>query len=114
MIKHMHELPAELQHLLGGATWQEIFVGYSEHQVFRITHPHQPACYLKIATCASQEALLTEKERLHWLQGRLPVPQIYYYGTDPTHTYLLISEIPGLMSLDPTFKHGMPTLIPLL
>src|ERR1700730_8346566 len=104
MIQHMHELPAELQHLLGGATWQEIFVGCSDHRVIRITRPHQPACYLKIATRASQKELLAEKERLHWLQGRLPVPHIYHYSTDSTHTYLLISEISGFMSLDPTFE----------
>jgi hypothetical protein len=77
---HVDELPNELQKLLTGCSWQEIPVGYSDNLVFRVILPHGPACYLKIAAHSFEQELLAEKERLAWLQGRLPVPAIFAFG----------------------------------
>ncbi len=109
-----HTLPADLQTLLAGATWQAIDVGCSGNQVYRIIHPNTSVCYLKIANTDNQAELQTEKACLTWLQSRLPVPQVYAFAHDQIHSYLLLSEIPGLMACDKTFERDIPTLVNLL
>jgi aminoglycoside phosphotransferase len=58
--------------------------------------------------------LRAEKDRMLWLQGRLPVPEVYYYGVDEQNEYLYMSEILGIMACDPVFHDSMPELIDLL
>lgn len=112
---NISELPVDLQYLLTGGTWQAISMGCSGNQVFHIARPNVPACYLKIATDPSQRELVTaEKERLDWLQGRLPVPSIYAFCSASVHTYLLTSEIPGLLACDPAFAQDIPAVVHLL
>jgi len=92
----MHDLPHELQALLAGGTWQTIASGFSGAQVFRIVCPDAPACYLKMAVSPFQEELLAEKERLEWLQGRLPVPEIIAFSTErksSSHTGIIVYPI---------------------
>ncbi len=112
---NISELPANLQYLLAGGTWQAISMGCSGNQVFHIARTNAPACYLKIASDPSQRELVTaEKERLDWLQGRLPVPSIYAFCSASAHTYLLTSEISGLMACDPAFAQDIPAMVHLL
>ena len=40
--------------------------------------------------------LLREKERVEWLRGRLPVPEVLAYETDCREEYLVLSALPGL------------------
>ena len=111
----IQELPADLQALLAGGIWQTISSGESGDQVFRIVRPDGSACYLKIADSAwQQEELLAEKEHLDWLQGRLPVPEVYGFNADNERTFLLLSEISGLESCDKTFAKDIPTVVRLL
>lgn len=111
---HIHDLPADIQYFCANGTWQEITVGRSGDQVFRIVHPQRPTYYLKIAMHPFEQELLAEKERLQWLQGRLPVPSVVASSTNNQHTYLLISEIPGLMSCDERFAQDIPIVVRLL
>jgi len=112
---NISELPANLQYLLAGGTWQAISMGCSGNQVFHIARTNAPACYLKIASDPSQRELVTaEKERLDWLQGRLPVPSIYAFCSASAHTYLLTSEISGLMACDAAFAQDIPAVVHLL
>jgi aminoglycoside phosphotransferase len=110
----IHKLPANLQNLLVGATWYEETMGCSGNRVFRITYRGEPTYYLKIATYPNRLELLAEKELLVWLQGRLPVPVVQGWHTDNERSYLLLSEIQGLMSCDAAFAQDMPTLVRLL
>jgi aminoglycoside phosphotransferase len=110
----VHELPTDLRNQLDGATWHEETMGCSGDQVFRIARPGEPSYYLKIAAYPNQQELLAEKERLVWLQRRLPVPVVHSWNTDIKRSYLLLSEIQGLMSCDAAFKQDMPTLVRLL
>ncbi len=110
----VHKLPPDLQNLLAGATWYEETMGCSGNQVFRITRRGEPTYYLKIAGYPNEDELLAEKERLIWLQGRLPVSVVHSWNTDDERSYLLLSEIQGLMSCDTAFKQDMPTLVHLL
>lgn len=84
-------------------------MGCSGSQVFHIGHG-----YLKIVPRASLMNLRAEKDRMLWLQGRLPVPEVYYYGVDEQNEYLYMSEISGIMACDPVFHNNMPELINLL
>lgn len=102
-------LPAELRRLLGEDEWQADTMGCSDSQVFRVKQG-----YLKIASRASVISLGAEKDRLLWLQGRLPVPEVYYYGVDEQNEYLYMSEITGIMACDQVFREDMPLLIALL
>jgi aminoglycoside phosphotransferase len=111
----IHDLPADMQALLAGGSWHTISGGASGTQVFRIVRPDGTTCYLKIAYSPwQQEELLAEKERLEWLQGRLPVPEVYSYRADKGRTFLLLSEIAGLESCDETFDRDIPTVVRLL
>jgi aminoglycoside phosphotransferase len=105
------ELPAELRTLFERTEWEAVTIGRSGMQVF-----HAGDGYLKIARQEqmSEGRLLREKERLLWLQGRLPVPQVYYYGQGGSFEYLYLSEIQGVMACDQRFREDMPSLIHLL
>lgn len=111
---NIYHLPTDIQYFCAQGTWQEITVGCSGTQVFRITHFQEPTCYLKIAVHPFEQELLAEKERLVWLQGRLPVPTVISYAIDNQHTYLLTSEMPGLMAYDERFAQDIPTVVRLL
>ncbi len=111
---HISDLPSDIADFCRGGNWQEITVGASGDLVFRITHPEKPTYYLKVATNPSEEVILAEKARLEWLQGRLPVPSIIAFATDSQHTYLLLSEVQGLMSFDEHFSQDIPTVVRLL
>ena len=114
---HNHEpswqeaLPAKLRALLGRADWEAVTIGRSMAQVFHIEDG-----YLKIVRQGRAQGsdLLAEKERLEWLQGRLPVPEVYYYGKNASFEYLYLSEIQGIMACEQHFRDAMPRLIDLL
>src|SRR5579859_4086519 len=109
------DLPADLQALLVGASFQSVSNGLSGTQVFRSAGPDGSTCFLKIADAPWQrEELLAEKERLEWLQGRLPVPQVYAFSADEKRSFLLLSEIRGLESCDMSFERDVPTIVRLL
>ncbi len=103
------QMPGELRRLLGGSEWQINTTGRSGSQVFRVKHG-----YLKIVAREAMISLRAEKDRLVWLQGRLPVPEVYYYGVDEQNEYLYMSEIVGTMACEPVFHDDMPELIALL
>ncbi len=111
---YISNLPIAIADFCGGGTWQEITVGHSSNSVFRVTHPQRSTYFLKVAVHQFERELLAEKERLQWLHGRLPVPSVVAYATDSQHTYLLISEIQGLMAFDEHFAQDIPTVVRLL
>ena len=91
----MNLVPEPLQPCVAGAAWSRITVGESIAEVFRLDRSGRAALYLKIAPRAQRMELLWEKQRLDWLQGRLPVPAVVGYATDDRHEYLLLTALPG-------------------
>ena len=75
--------------------WTRITIGESLSDTFRLDRSGHAALYLKIAPRAHWMELLREKERLDWLQGKLPVPDVVGYETDDRNEYLLITPLPG-------------------
>ncbi len=105
------DLPSELQNIFYSYTWKDISIGRSGMHVFAVD-----GGYMKIAQQGNfiRNQLLAEKERLDWLQNRLPVPQVYFYGQTPHHEYLYLSAIPGIMACEALFADKLPRLISLI
>ncbi len=91
----MITVPEPLQPFVAGAAWSRITVGESLSDIFRLDRSGQAALYLKIAPRVRRMELLQEKQRLDWLQGRLPVPAVVGYETDDRKEYLLLTALPG-------------------
>lgn len=106
-------LPLALKNIIGDSTWERIFEGMSGAHVFRLKNEGL-ICYLKIAPRNFHNDLLPERERLIWLQDKLPVPQVLGFGDDGQHYYLLISEMPGLPAHDRQFEGQQNSLISVL
>ncbi len=110
----LDQIPTELLKIIGPTKWEEISIGYSDSSVYKLSHMNQPSFYLKIAASSAQSNLLAERERLDWLQNRLPVPKILYHEQNQEQQFLLLSEIPGLMSCDELFAGKVEQVVRLL
>jgi aminoglycoside phosphotransferase len=116
------DLPPSLRAALRDAAWELVEIGKSGAQVWRVTAPGQPPRYLKRASGARVRELRAERDRLQWLQPRLPVPAVCGWaeaaaegGADEqTHGWLLLSEAPGRMACDPAFGDGPQRVVELL
>lgn len=101
----MPELPSELRRSLHGYDWCPIAIGESRAKVQRLSAPGKAALILKSQRREALFGLRGEAERLHWLQGRVPVPAVVKYVEDATHDHLLMSALPGedaaTVKLDP-------------
>jgi aminoglycoside phosphotransferase len=104
-------IPDSVQRHIAGANIEPVTIGMSGNQIFRITRHNGSVSYLKIAPRPNEPEFHAEQLRLQWLHGRLPVPTVEAYTSDDTHTYLLLTAIPGVMSCDPRFAHDMPALV---
>ena len=112
---NIDDVPVDIRELLSGANLQTVSSGLSGTRVYRSVRPDGSACYLKVADAPWQrEELLAEKERLEWLQGRLPVPEVYAFSAHERRSFLLLSEIPGLESCDARFERDIPAIVRLL
>lgn len=107
-------LPAVLADRLADAAWHDVSFGYSGVRVFRVVPPGQPPSYLKLAAPPVSEELAAERDRLEWLRGKLPVPAVAAFAVTDEHTFLLLSEVPGVMACDPACADDLPELVRLL
>ncbi|MEW6547287.1 MAG: APH(3') family aminoglycoside O-phosphotransferase [Bacillota bacterium] len=107
--------PRLLTNLLRTQTWREVTLGASASRVFRLTAPNtQETCYLKCSRIGTGPDLCGEKDRLVWLQGKLPVPRVLSYEEDRDWQYLLISEVEGVPACDPSFGQDPLSLVAML
>jgi aminoglycoside 3'-phosphotransferase II len=105
-----NELPDELRQIIGDATVIEDETGESGTQVFRLETSND-VYYLKIGDELHAQTLRDERVRIEWLQGKLPVPQISYFGyAADGRTHLLLTEMPGKMACDDYFMSDLPRL----
>jgi aminoglycoside phosphotransferase len=89
-------LPLALRQQLAGSTARPILIGESGTSVYRLQAERIPPRYLKIATEDAPRELHIERDKLAWLQGRLPVPQVLFFDEDTHAQYLLISAMEGV------------------
>jgi len=89
------DIPIELWQLIDGAEFEENQVGCSDTKVYKVSNviKHQSS-YLKISK-NKHETFRYEVELLKWLKGKLPVPEVLYYGNTAEYEFFLMTEVPG-------------------
>jgi aminoglycoside phosphotransferase len=108
-----HTFPQILSETLRGYVWQQDFTGFSSSQIFHLKSDVEENLYLKIAPRIDSE-LEREKQRLGWLAGKLPVPEVRLFVQDEERDYLLISEVKGAGAHEDLWKENVPQAIKLL
>lgn len=88
-------VPDALQPFVKDRTWTRITIGESPADTFRLDGVGQSALYLKISSKSHWMELLQEKERLDWLQGKLPAPEVIGYEANEQNEHLLLTALPG-------------------
>lgn len=83
-----------------GVRWFQEPIGESGAEVFLITEPGRPDRYLKTDPRVADRRLADERDRMAWLQGRLPVPEVLGYALAGGKEWLVTSAIPGLSACD--------------
>ena len=91
----LKSLPRPLWPLVESRMWTHITIGESAADIFRLDGVRQPPLYLKVSPLRPWRDLLQEKERLEWLHGKLPVPEVLAYETDGREEYMILSALPG-------------------
>ncbi len=108
-------IPANLPPALHAAgvdyTWHQILLGESGATVYRLTRPDQTRAYLKIGPPDPNRSLFDEKNRLVWLQDRLPVPCVELFVQDGQLDYLLMSEILGIETSHKVYSNDLPSMV---
>lgn len=89
-------LPLELREFIDGCEIIKNNKGWSESEVFHVKHKlKNRQYYLKISPDNESSYLMAEKEKLEWLQGKIPVPKVHFFRVEEGFQYLLISKIFG-------------------
>ncbi|MGM0903473.1 MAG: APH(3') family aminoglycoside O-phosphotransferase [Bacillota bacterium] len=109
----MTVVPPSLARLIDGYSWEQITIGHSEAMTYLLKGIADNQ-YLKIQPIHSIENLFDEKEKIEWLQGKLSVPDVLYYGKNEANEYLLVSEIKGINASDKSYEADIRLLMQLL
>ncbi len=82
-----------LNNFIQHAVLQEIGIGCSDSQIIKITKNNE-IYFLK---CSDNKNVQVEHQKLQWLQGKIPVPEIIYYEEENDVNYLLTKSLDGEM-----------------
>ena len=94
-------------------TWEDRKTG-SEARVFRFVRPGAEGRYLKISSSRRDASLEREAERMRWLTGKLPVPEVICYHREGAVEHLVTTELPGTSSHGAERRGDVPGLVQLL
>lgn len=101
-------LPDEIRKLTAGKEYTTDDVGMSGSKILIFDD-----CVLKVL-----DSRLYDEEpgvrMLNWLKGKLPVPEVIFFGKDKDRRYLLMSRIPGEMSCSSYYLENPKELVALL
>lgn len=114
MSQLLASIPHKLEKLINDYELEPVTIGMSGASVFYLQAPGKPGLYLKFSPAGSGRDFRPAVERLHWLQGKLPVPEVLYFEQTEAGEYLLLSEIAGPMACDPSFETEPELLVKLL
>lgn len=92
-INFKHKLPDVISKFLGDSIIKEISIGCSDSQVIYISKKIGNY-YLKMS---KKNQLLNEYQKLTWLKGKLPVPDVIIFIQENETDYLITSEVKGDM-----------------
>lgn len=106
----VRQLPPGWRRWLGGG-WQQDELGCSDTAVYRLPQTAWGGVgYVKMDLRDGWDPPSRERDVLLWLQGRLPVPQVWGYGEVQQEAFLLMSAVPGWEASDERW-HDDPTLM---
>lgn len=110
--KQIHEdiLPERLKEMIKSCDWQRITIGMSASRTYRLTGENG-VYFLKVQSVEVDTGLFDEKERIEWLQGKLPVPKLLFYDKDEWNEYMLLSEVAGVIASDKHYETMLPQLM---
>lgn len=111
MIGQLPYLPSRLRSQLADRHGEPVTGGCSGTRIFRLTRAGETSLYLKLAPREPDGELRVEVERLRWLAGRLPVPEVRAFEVDDGFDYLLICEVPGVDASDRVHAGDLPLLV---
>ena len=97
-----------------GYAWRRVTIGESSSRVFKLEREDHSTRFLKIGPLLPAQEILAEKERLVWLNGKLPVPEVLSYETDLRCEYLVTSAVAGTDTASVSPELGGPTIARLL
>ncbi|GIN71331.1 aminoglycoside phosphotransferase APH(3') [Bacillus sp. J14TS2] len=103
----MNKIPSPLEKIIKGYTMYQETSGHSEASTFFLKKGGH-SLYLKTQVANAVEPLQVEQEKMGWLQGKLAVPEILYYGQDEKQEYLLMTEIKGIDASDSAHITNIP------
>ncbi|UOQ50135.1 aminoglycoside 3'-phosphotransferase [Gracilibacillus caseinilyticus] len=106
----MKDMPDRLSKRTEGFSWEQMTIGRSEAKTFFLQGSTYNQ-YLKIQPVNAVENLSDEKDRLQWLRGKLPVPEVVYYDMDHQNEYLLMTEVKGTNASDQIHLANVTDLI---
>lgn len=69
---------------------------------------------MKISPLGRSEPLCLYRDKLDWLKGKLPVPDVLFYGTDGEYEYLHMTEASGEDATHETFRQHPERTVKLL
>jgi aminoglycoside phosphotransferase len=93
---NLDQLPAALRQQIDGSIARRILLGESGVDVYRLQSANAATRYLKIEARSTLRELHLERDRLVWLRGKLPVPEVLFFGDEHDTQYLLLSAIEGV------------------
>lgn len=94
--------------------WESIKIGESVAEVYLLEHVSANNRFLKRQPSRQRESLATEKEKLDWLKGKLPVPEVLGFDIEDGYEYLLTSEVEGRNAADPAICRDPKQFVTLL
>ena len=93
---YSEQLPHSLVSRLADYTWQRDDLGESNAHAFRLQGKDE-VLFLKTAVSPHHiPHLQAEAERIQWLNGRLPVPQLLDFEITDEGAFLLMTAVPGV------------------
>ncbi|MBS4537276.1 aminoglycoside 3'-phosphotransferase [Clostridium sp. D2Q-11] len=107
-----YKMPIELKEILYGCDMIKNNKGWSESEVFLVKNVlGKGDCYLKVSPDHKFSYLIAEKNKLEWLQDKIPVPKIHYFQIENGFQYLLTSKIQGEDALSKNIRRKPLILI---
>ncbi|MHA2364177.1 MAG: APH(3') family aminoglycoside O-phosphotransferase [Candidatus Hodarchaeales archaeon] len=106
--------PEDLRELVKPYSLHKIQMGLSGTNTFKLIANNHPNLFLKTNPCHKGLDLFKESEKLKWLSGQLPVPEVKYYSNYNGNQVLLLSEIKGIVSFDPSLVNQRSNVVSLL
>ena len=86
----------ELLSIINRDTLKKNNVGHSNNNIYEVLLKDGKEAILKTQKLSSRNNLFDEYQRIKWLENKLNVPKVYYYGEKNNIKYLLMEKIDGL------------------